>query len=406
MRVAVIGSESSPTAGGAFTFEESLLSALTGLASSEFEFRFYAVERAFRVAEVPKRGFVALRLLRKLWTGLLRRLGVVTISELRNLAGALAAESLKDTKGWNTDNPLNKAVLADHCELAYFVTPTMVPLEVPFLATHWDLGHRVWPVFPEVSLSGWAWGSREWYFTHWLPRAARIQTGTETGKRELTRAYGIEASHVVVNPFPVPDWLSKTKAEPMDSAVLRRPFLFYPAQFWPHKNHIVLLEMLRILKGEGACPQIVFTGSDKGNLAFLREKVQEYDLVDEVLFFGFVQRSQMLWLYQNTSLMVFPCLIGPDNLPPLEALAAGSPVAVADISGARDYLSAKDVSFFDPTDETALAALVRQVLEKPKPRRTRSPVLPSTSGYAKRTVATLSDIAVYRRCWGLEYQHS
>lgn len=400
----MVVSDTKPTAGGAFTFEESLRAALLLLKPSDLELVFYPLF----VSDEPDRSLVGrlANLAARGWARLARLFGLVSRREFGAWKKALEGESLRSTSGWDTNNPLNRAIVADGCHLAYFLTPGMAPVEVPFMATHWDLGHRRWPIFPEVSLSGWTWGSREWYYTHWLQRAALIQTGTETGKAELRTAYGIQDANIVVNPFPVPSWIATTLAEPPKGLDDIGPFLYYPAQFWPHKNHIVLIEALRLLKAEGVSVSLVLTGSDKGNLTYVRGKVREYGMEDRVLFPGFVSREEMVWLYRHTKLMVFPCIIGPDNLPPLEALAVGARVAVADIPGARDYLPADSVVFFDPKDEGALATLIRSFLTKFDPeQQAPRPALPSTQDYARNAVRHLQSLAAYRRCWGSEFRH-
>jgi len=404
MKVAVVVSNAEPSAGGAFTFEESVKEALLALNPADLEFVFYAL----RPQQPKSEGFggrVARRLV-LIWASLSKLFGLVSQFEFMAWKKVVEDESLKNPSGWNTDSWLNRTIVADGCHIAYFLTPGMAPVEIPFLATHWDLGHRRWPIFPEVSLSGWTWGAREWYYTHWLQRASLIQTGTQTGKAELMTAYGIQDANIVVNPFPVPSWIAKTLPQPLAGFDDRVPFVYYPAQFWPHKNHVVLLEAFRLLKAEGLSVGLVLTGSDKGNLSYVQGLVTEYDLSDRVWFPGFISRAEMVWLYKNSRLMVFPCFVGPDNLPPLEALALGARVAVADIPGARDYLPAGSVDYFDPKDEVGLACLLKSVLALPSSAVSQVRAsLPTADDYARNVVHSLQGLAAYRRCWGFGYRH-
>jgi glycosyltransferase involved in cell wall biosynthesis len=120
---------------------------------------------------------------------------------------------------------------------------------------------------------------------------------------------------------------------------INRDFLLYPAQLWPHKNHILLLLMLEDLgKRQGENLQLVFTGSDRGNYAFLIKKVTELGLQDRVIFAGFVTQGELVALYRKAVALVFPSFIGPENFPPLEAFALECPVIAANIPGAEEQM--------------------------------------------------------------------
>src|SRR5439155_4907404 len=137
-------------------------------------------------------------------------------------------------------------------DLVWFLHPGYLPVPVPYLATVWDLQHRRQPFFPEVSTTGWTWEARELAYRSSLPRAARIITGTEAGKDEIIAFYGVSPDNIVVVPMPVAQaGLPEDDGNRIDVRAkygLRREFLFYPAQFWPHKNHVNLLLALDLLK--------------------------------------------------------------------------------------------------------------------------------------------------------------
>ncbi|MBK9292963.1 MAG: glycosyltransferase family 4 protein [Oligoflexia bacterium] len=116
------------------------------------------------------------------------------------------------------------------------------------------------------------------------------------------------------------------------------PFVFYPAQFWSHKNHASLLETVALLKSKNKKINCVLVGSDKGNLAHIKNLVAKLNIKDQIIFPGFVTREELIALYQNTLAMVYPSLCGPENLPPLEAMALGCPVIANNIPGAKEQL--------------------------------------------------------------------
>ena len=137
-------------------------------------------------------------------------------------------------------------------DIVWFTVDSAVPLRVPFIATVWDLEHRKQPYFPEVSVTGWTWGEREQTFRAVLPRASFIVTGTQVGKEEIVHYYGVNPNNVRVVPFPVARKelreISLDVPVVLEKYRIKGEFLLYPAQFWPHKNHIGLLRALDVLR--------------------------------------------------------------------------------------------------------------------------------------------------------------
>ena len=107
--------------------------------------------------------------------------------------------------------------------------------------------------------------------------------------------------------------------------------------------------------------KFIFTGSDKGNLDYTKRLVTTFGLDYLIEFKGFISRSGLNELYQTSNACVFPSLIGPDNLPPLEALTYGCKALVADIPGARDQFSNFAV-YFDPYNSQDLAKLIHKAI--------------------------------------------
>ena len=105
-----------------------------------------------------------------------------------------------------------------------------------------------------------------------------------------------------------------------------KKYLFYPAQFWPHKNHINLIKALSALKNESVTIDLILTGSDQGNYEFVMNYLNSTSVRDQVRYFGFVSDEEMKVLYTNALALVFPTLLGPTNMPILEAIACGCPV--------------------------------------------------------------------------------
>lgn len=130
----------------------------------------------------------------------------------------------------------------------------------------------------------------------------------------------------------------------------RESFALYPAHYWSHKNHIVLFEAIAQLLSENKEPrQLKLTGQDRGNLKYLIEKTNELGISSYVEFLGFIPKSELHVLYHQAAIVVMPSLLGPTNLPPLEALLHGCPIAVNRVASANlgDWSGVLELDGFD-----------------------------------------------------------
>jgi glycosyltransferase involved in cell wall biosynthesis len=131
----------------------------------------------------------------------------------------------------------------------------------------------------------------------------------------------------------------------------RDPFLLYPANGWPHKNHERLLEAFALVRRERPELRLVLTGSGL-------ERLPQGDGVE---MRGHVPGDELVRLFQTAQALVFPSLYEGFGLPPLEAMACGCPVA-ASRAGALPEVLGDAARFFDPTDADEIAGAIVDVL--------------------------------------------
>lgn len=300
-------------------------------------------------------------------------------------------------------------------QAVYYPEPSAVfHTDLPFISTVWDLQHRLQPYFPEVSARG-QWDSRESIYQCFLPRASLVITGTQRGKSEIEYFYRVDSHRIKVLPLPTPSFALErgfrtSGMQPSESlkkfGLSSKPFILYPAQFWPHKNHVVILETLRVLRQSNIELQAVFVGSDQGNESIVRSLVHQLGLSDQVTFLGFVSRDELCDLYQNCFALVFPSYFGPDNLPPLEAFAMGAPVIAADVPGTKEQLGDAAL-FFPPGDSDALAEQIVNLRQTASLRETLIAAgLERASRWTSQHYAAALDDAFdelvpFLRCWQL-----
>lgn len=229
---------------------------------------------------------------------------------------------------------LEKRLIRDGVDLVYFVSPSSAALSLQLLNyiwTLWDVCHRDFPEFPEVRSFG-ELDRREHLYETTLKRAYSVITNCEELKNKIIKNYSVDGERIVVVPLEPSIQCATNQEKTLAPDILKHynldpGYLFYPSQFWSHKNHIRLLRSLVIFKERhGHCPSCVFSGSQKGNLDIVSSFVREFHLEDVVRFLGFVPSEHMPALYRSSGALVMTSYFGPVNMPPLEAMSLGIPI--------------------------------------------------------------------------------
>ncbi|MDH3233119.1 MAG: glycosyltransferase family 4 protein [Alphaproteobacteria bacterium] len=242
-------------------------------------------------------------------------------------------------------NPFDKALDRHAAGLVYFVSPCLLALfteKYNYIFTLWDLCHRDQVEFPEVR-TGRIFERRETLYYGALPRATATIVDSQLGRENALRRYGLDADRVVVRPFSPSASIDTDRNSAVDQIDIKAKYglsgdyVVYPAQFWPHKNHVYLLRGLAELeRRHGLKLHAIMSGSDKGNLAHVTQTAQDLGLSDRVHFPGFVSSEELSCLYRQALALVMPTYFGPTNIPPLEAFAFGTPVIYSNLPGLKE----------------------------------------------------------------------
>ena len=238
----------------------------------------------------------------------------------------------------------------------YFYFPS---LNIPYVLIAWDFAHRNIIGHLEF-LDQFDW--REKIFSEALQKAYKVITCNQAGKHELINYGHVPEERIELVPFSHP----VVPEIPFDGKLpdfITNPFIFLPAAFWAHKNHITLIKAFKLLMNEVESNdlQLVLAGPDKGNRKYIEEQIRELGLNEKVVILGFVERNLVWELYRRAEMLVFPTLLGPNNLPPLEALSVGCPAVISGIEGHRQQFG-ESVLYFDPFDEKELASKILSLL--------------------------------------------
>jgi len=394
MKVGVFLEEFSPHAGGGYTIQADIFQSLLELASESRHTFTVVCRRPDDLRDKLKSTSLE---------------AVAFPGTIPQRVGSRASRGLAAFRGrQRLQTRLEQVTQESEIEFMWFVGAEAVQVDIPYCAIVWDLQHRLQPWFPEVSANG-QWDHREAFYSGFLRRAAVIIAGTQTGREEIERFYDVPSERIKILPHPTPrfalDPPSDDGKQMLAKYGLSSGYLFYPAQFWPHKNHAnLLLALARLREKHDLSLRVVFVGSDKGNQHYIRQLTNSLGLSEQVHFLGFVSQDELIALYRNACALTYLSFFGPENLPPLEAFGLGCPVIAANVAGSPEQLG--DAALLtDPTDVEKIAEAIKSLHDDPNlsetlVRRGRERAKVRTGSHFVRGVFSLLDeFENIRHCW-------
>jgi glycosyltransferase involved in cell wall biosynthesis len=239
--------------------------------------------------------------------------------------------------------PIKRELELERLDAIHFPLSVMLPLvaEPPAASTILDLQHEFLPEnFGRAELA-----YRRYVYGLTARRSRIVIAISEHARETLIERLALEPERVRTIHLGV----DVDRFTPAD--VEREPFLLYPANRWPHKNHERLFDAFALLRAEQPELRLVLTGTGHANVP------------EGVDARGRVSTDELVDLYRRAAALVFPSLYEGFGQPPLEALACACPVACSDLPPLREVCGDAAV-YFDPRDAESIAQATREAIAR------------------------------------------
>ncbi len=210
-----------------------------------------------------------------------------------------------------------------------------------------------------------------------LSGAARIFAVSNFTKLETEKLFNIPAGRIEVVYNAIDERLLQGHANPADRQLIVEryqvtyPFLLYAGRISPHKNVVRMIEAFSALKTELEKEQLfpdlklIIIGDDLSGNPDLRRTVIRSGVQNDVRFLGFVPIEVLRTFYDAAKIFVFPSLYEGFGLPPLEAMAHGTPVVTSDVSSLPEVVGNAAVLVHPENVFEIMRALHRVLLDQP-----------------------------------------
>ena len=229
------------------------------------------------------------------------------------------------------NHPFYNFIKKNNYDLIVFLGPSPMSKfckDIGFISNIWDLDHKKNSQFPEHNLSN-NYENKEKLFKEIVTRAFKIVVPHHSNKIDLINFYKTAEDKINIQNFiPMLPTIYKEKSKNTDYNSIYDKFklpkekiiIFYPAQFWAHKNHKYIIDVAKILKTKKNDKYLfVFCGGNKGNFIYVKDLILKNQLTDHIKIFTFLSDDEVISLYKNCNAVVMPTFCGPTNLPIYES---------------------------------------------------------------------------------------
>lgn len=272
-----------------------------------------------------------------------------------------------------------------------FVGPLLSPC--PFIVTVYDLSFLL---FPE-SFRPWNRFYLSFFTKLSVKKATRVVAISENTKKDLVKLTRVREEKVRVTYCGCDEVLKPLPPQEVEEFRRRknlpRRFILFLGTFEPRKNLVRLLDAFRKVKGEGV--KLVLAGALGWGYEPVLLSIEKFGLKKDVLLPGFIPPEEKVYWYNAAEIFVYPSLYEGFGLPPLEAMACGTPVVASNAASLPEVVGDSGI-LVDPTDSEAIAeALLRLLTSSEERERFREKGLQRAEKFSWEQMARKT-VKIYR----------
>lgn len=238
-----------------------------------------------------------------------------------------------------------------------------------FAFTLHDLQEEYYPQFLSYKQRAW-----RFVINRLLVRtAARIICESTNVKDDIQRFLGVDPRRIAVIPAPPVSLFKDVSSDHENIQEVRQrlslpeQYLFYPAQFNPHKNHARLIEAFAIVARQFPDCHLVLTGEKRLEFPRVMSTVEELGLTSRVRHLGQIDVSDLVAVYKLATLVVVPTLFESISIPIYEAFSIGVPVCASRVLALPEQAGDAAI-LFDPLSVEDIARNIAATLNDPSLR--------------------------------------
>lgn len=243
-------------------------------------------------------------------------------------------------------------------------------LSKPYIFTLHDMQEKYYPEF----------FSKKELFMRWLVNrtlthcADKIVCESKYVKDDIVKFTKTQQSKIAVIQSPPPVELQNIILSTYGYERIKQKynlpekFIYYPAQCWPHKNHIRLIEAFKIVSQQYPDVFLILSGSEQNNYKKVMKKIENYNIETKIKHLGYIDYDDIPYVYKLAHILVMPTLFESVSIPVYEAFALGTPVCCSNAVALPEQVGDAGL-LFNPFDVSDIANKILMYLNDEKLRQ-------------------------------------
>jgi len=290
---------------------------------------------------------------------------------LENKRGSI---SLRIRRVINTLTNISLGKIAPEIDVDFIISPiiSLLPFHMrkPYIVTIHDFQQKYYPEF--------------FTLRERVSRSILYKTGKKANmvicesnyvKKDIIRFLRVPEERIRIIQSPPPKYIRETKLDDSKFETVKAKyelsdkFIFYPAQFWYHKNHINLIKSIDLIRDRyKEYIVLVLAGSKKDNFENVMREIQSLNLSKQVKYIGYVPDEDMPYLYRLSTALVMPTLFESVSMPIWEAFHLGCPVVSSNVCALPEQVGDAGL-IFDPYNIEDMAEKIYRIWSDGKLRK-------------------------------------
>ncbi len=248
-----------------------------------------------------------------------------------------------------------------------FTAPTYYRTGIPIVSVVHDLQHKDYPHFfdaAEIRI-------RDEFLTDVREKATYIICISKFVQQSVIRHLKTDPNQTVCIYNSIHNRLKPSfSCHPSnileDLGISDNHYMLYPANFWVHKNHQMLLVAfgMFVSRNPDEKTDLVFTGALEDTEADIKSYAKSMGLIDRVHFLGFLSHEKFEAVWRGCRFLIFPSLYEGFGIPVLEAMSMGKPVLCSNLTSLPE-VAGDAALFFDPRKPMEMVDCIEKLLNSP-----------------------------------------
>lgn len=205
-----------------------------------------------------------------------------------------------------------------------------------------------------------------------LDRTEAVLVPSSFVRDSLVRVLGVDPARVEVVPWSAPEPVAGSEsaaASALADLGVAAPFALLPAITYPHKGHVTAVRALHRLASRHPDLWLVLAGGDGPAEQDVADAITDLGLTDRVVRTGHLPTPAMVGLIAAADVLLFPSSYEGFGIPPLEAMAVGTPVIASAAASLPEVVGDGGI-LVAPGDDAQLAIEIHRILDEPEHRDT------------------------------------